>query len=159
MTKKTEGLRVGPITLVTLIAALLLAVLAILCATTANAQATMANRQATSLTEAYAIDSCGQRMVAGIEESLSQGDVAAALTTAKLDAITNNAKAADGASDLNIESEYDGSTVTFTISAPSGKTLRAKVARESTSVSVEEWKLTTTQEMPQDELWSSDSTK
>ena len=102
MTKKTEGLRVGPITLVTLIAALLLAVLAILCATTANAQATMANRQATSLTEAYAIDSCGQRMVAGIEESLSQGDVTAALTTAKLDTITNNAKAADGASDLNI---------------------------------------------------------
>lgn len=159
MTKKTEGLRVGPITLVTLIAALLLAVLAILCATTANAQATMANRQATSLTEAYAIDSCGQRMVAGIEESLNQGDVAAALTTAKLDAIANDAKAADGASDLNIESEYDGSTVSFTISAPSGKTLRAKVTRENASVSIEEWKLTTTQEMPQDELWSSDNTK
>lgn len=159
MTKKTEGLRVGPITLVTLIAALLLAVLAMLCATTANAQATMANRQATSLTETYAIDSCGQRMIAGIEESLNQGDVAAALTTAKLDAIANNAKAADGASDLNIESEYDGSTVSFTISAPSGKTLRAKVTRENASVSVEEWKLTTTQEMPQDELWSSDNTK
>lgn len=159
MTKKTEGLRVGPITLVTLIAALLLAVLAMLCATTANAQATMANRQATSLTETYAIDSCGQHMIAGIEESLNQGDVAAALTTAKLDAIANNAKAADGASDLNIESEYDGSTVSFTISAPSGKTLRAKVTRENASVSVEEWKLTTTQEMPQDELWSSDNTK
>lgn len=159
MTKKTEGLRVGPITLVTLIAALLLAVLAMLCATTANAQATMANRQATSLTETYAIDSCGQRMIAGIEESLNQGDVAAALTTAKLDAIANNAKAADGASDLNIESKYDGSTVSFTISAPSGKTLRAKVTRENASVSVEEWKLTTTQEMPQDELWSSDNTK
>ena len=159
MTKKTEGLRVGPITLVTLIAALLLAVLAMLCATTANAQATMANRQATSLTETYAIDSCGQRMIAGIEESLGQGDVAAALTTAKLDAIANNAKAADGASDLNIESKYDGSTVSFTISAPSGKTLRAKVTRENASVSVEEWKLTTTQEMPQDELWSSDNTK
>lgn len=159
MTKKTEGLRVGPITLVTLIAALLLAVLAMLCATTANAQATMANRQATSLTETYAIDSCGQRMIAGIEESLNRGDVAAALTTAKLDAIANNAKAADDASDLNIESEYDGSTVSFTISAPSGKTLRAKVTRENASVSVEEWKLTTTQEMPQDELWSSDNTK
>ena len=159
MTKKTEGLRVGPITLVTLIAALLLAVLAMLCATTANAQATMANRQATSLTETYAIDSCGQRMIAGIEESLNQGDVAAALTTAKLDAIANNAKAADGASDLNIESKYDGSTVSFTISAPSGKTLRAKVTRENASVSVEEWTLTTTQEMPQDELWSSDNTK
>lgn len=159
MTKKTEGLRVGPITLVTLIAALLLAVLAVLCATTANAQATMANRQATSLTEAYAIDSCGQRMVAGIEESLSQGDVAAALTTAKLDAIANNAKAADGAGDLNIESEYDGSTVSFTISAPSGKTLRAKVTRKNASVSVEEWKLTTAQETPQDELWSSNNTK
>lgn len=159
MTKKTEGLRVGPITLVTLIAALLLAVLAMLCATTANAQATMANRQATSLTETYAIDSCGQRIIAGIEESLNQGDIAAALTTAKLDAIANNAKAADGASDLNIESKYDGSTVSFTISAPSGKTLRAKVTRENASVSVEEWKLTTTQEMPQDELWSSDNTK
>ena len=159
MTKKTEGLRVGPITLVTLIAALLLAVLAMLCATTANAQATMANRQATSLTETYAIDSCGQRMIAGIEESLNQGDIAAALTTAKLDAIANNAKAADGASDLNIESNYDGSTVSFTISAPSGKTLRAKVTRENASVSVEEWKLTTTQEMPQDELWYSDNTK
>ena len=159
MTKKTEGLRVGPITLVTLIAALLLAVLAMLCATTANAQATMANRQATSLTETYAIDSCGQRMIAGIEESLNQGDVAAALTTAKLDVIANNAKAADGTSDLNIESKYDGSTVSFTISAPSGKTLRAKVTRENASVSVEEWKLTTTQEMPQDELWSSDNTK
>lgn len=159
MTKRTEGVRVGPITLVTLIAALLLAVLAMLCATTANAQATMANRQATSLTETYAIDSCGQRMIADIEESLNQGDVAAALTTTKLETIANNAKTADGASDLNIESEYDGSTVTFTISAPSGKTLCAKVTRENTSVSVEEWKLTTTQEMPQDELWSSDNTK
>ena len=159
MMKRTEGVRVGPITLVTLIAALLLAVLAMLCATPANAQATMANRQATSLTETYAIDSCGQRMIAGIEESLNQGDVAAALTTTKLEAIANNAKAADGASDLNIESEYDGSTVSFTISAPSGKTLRAKVARENSSASVEEWKLTTTQEMPQDELWSSGNTK
>ena len=98
-------------------------------------------------------------MVAGIEESLSQGDVTAALTTAKLDTITNNAKAADGASDLNIESEYDGSTVSFTISAPSGKTLCAKVTRENASVSVEEWKLTTAQETPQDELWSSNNTK
>ena len=159
MTRKTEGVRVGPITLVTLIAALLLAVLAMLCASTANAQAAMADRQATSLAETYAIDSCGQRMVAGIEESLNQGDVAAALTTTKLETIANNAKTADGASDLNIESEYDGSSVAFTISAPSGKTLRAKVTRENTSVSVEEWKLTTTQEMPQDELWSSDNTK
>lgn len=159
MMKRTEGVRVGPITLVTLIAALLLAVLAMLCATTANAQATMANHQATSLAETYAIDSCGQRMIAGIEESLNQGDVAAALTTTKLETIANNAKTADGASDLNIQSEYDGSTVTFTISASSGKTLRAKVTRDNTSVSVEEWKLTATQEMPQDELWSSDNTK
>lgn len=159
MTRRTEGVRVGPITLVTLIAALLLAVLAMLCASTANAQAAMADRQAVSLAETYAIDSCGQRMVAGIEESLNQGDIAAALTTTKLEAIANNAKTAEGASDLSIESKYDGSTVTFTISAPSGKTLCAKVTRENTSVSIEEWKLTTTQEMPQDELWSSDNTK
>ena len=97
-------------------------------------------------------------MVAGIEESLSQGDVAAALTTAKLDAIANNAKAADGASDLNIESEYDGSTV-FHYFGAERQTLRAKVTRENASVSVEEWKLTTAQETPQDELWSSNNTK
>ncbi len=112
MTKKAEGLRVGPITLVTLIAALLLAVLATLCATTANAQVTMANRQATSLTEAYAIDSCGQRMVAGTKKSrLVRATSQPRSRPPKLDAIANNAKAADGASDLNIESEYDGSTV------------------------------------------------
>ena len=55
--KQSEGVRIGPITLVTLISVLLLAVLAVLCVTTANATQAMAQRHAEATSETYAIDS------------------------------------------------------------------------------------------------------
>ncbi len=67
--KQSEGVRIGPITLVTLISVLLLAVLAVLCVTTANATQAMAQRHAEATSETYAIDSCGQAFVAELSNA------------------------------------------------------------------------------------------
>ena len=48
-----EGVRIGPITLLTLVSVLLLAVLAMLCVTTTHATEAMAQRQADALSQTY----------------------------------------------------------------------------------------------------------
>ena len=54
MARRTgEGVRIGPITLLTLVSVLLLAVLAMLCVTTTHATEAMAQRQADALSQTY----------------------------------------------------------------------------------------------------------
>lgn len=63
MARRTgEGVRIGPITLLTLVSVLLLAVLAMLCITTTHATEAMAQRQADALSQTYELDAFGQAL-------------------------------------------------------------------------------------------------
>ena len=141
MTSNTEGVRIGPSSLVTLIAALLLAVLAMLCATSAHAQETMAQREAESTTELYAVDSCGQRMLAGISAALQNGATSAADVYAGIDDIRDKAVSA-GDVDITANAQLEGNTIALALTAPDGRALNAKITVAGGEASVSEWKLT-----------------
>ncbi len=154
------GVRIGPVSLLTLISVLLLAVLAMLCVTTTNAASAMATRQAESVSDTYALDSCGQQVLACIDEELqsskgASGSFAASTITAGWNSIQQKVVSAGYTDMQNLSASADGSEISFEISTYSGKTLNAKVrVSDNMTYTVEQWKTTTTQETPQETLWT-----
>ena len=159
--KTSEGVRIGPISLLTLISVLLLAVLAMLCVTTSNAARAMSRRQASAATSSYEIESCGQAMIASLDDAAHANgtDAASAVSgiAARLDTIKQQANDTAGADDLDIDASTDGPSVTFSISAHDGRKLDARVTfNDDLSYSVDEWKVTTAQndQADSDTLWN-----
>ncbi len=148
--EKAQSVRIGPSSLVTLIAALLLAVLAMLCATSAHAQSVLAEREADAATEAYAIDSCGQITLAAIDAKLESGKT---LSQADLEKIANEAQN-QSSEGLSVTASIEGSTVSITVAAESGKTLNAQVSTTGGKASVKAWRMTTTQAANEETLWT-----
>ncbi len=73
MARRTgKGVRIGPITLLTLVSVLLLAVLAMLCVTTTHATEAMAQRQVDALSQTYEMDAFGQALLAQIDEQIAE---------------------------------------------------------------------------------------
>ena len=160
--KRSEGMRIGPISLLTLISVLLLAVLAMLCVTTTNATKAMATRQADSTAETYLVDSCGQALLAGIDDELKSttGTATEAVSSvdARLTELESKAKQACGGDDLVVSAKTNGDDISFTVAAESGKTLEAEVrVTDDLAYSIESWHITTTQQLPEDTLWSNSS--
>lgn len=155
------GVRIGPVSLLTLVSVLLLAVLAMLCATTSNAALEMSKRQAATSTSSYSIESCGQAMLAVLDDTAhaSGTDAASAVSGigAQLDAIEQDAKANADTTDLDIDTSVDGTSVLFTVCARNGRKLDARVTfADDLSYSIDEWKVTTTQndQADSDTLWA-----
>lgn len=161
MAKQNEGVRIGPISLVTLISVLLLAVLAMLCVTTANATRTMAERQAASVSETYQLDACGQALLAGVNEkaagSASAADAATAVS-GQISELQQQALQQASNSDATLEAQVNGANVSFTVALPSGKALNGEIAlNDNGTASISEWKLSTTQQVSEQTLWSGSS--
>ncbi len=161
MAKRKEGVRIGPISLVTLISVLLLAVLAVLCVTTANATRTMAERHAASVTETYQLDACGQALLAGVNAQtagIASAADAAAAVSGQLGTLQQQARAAANNGDVSLEAQVKGTSVVFTASLPNGKALAGAIAlNENGTASISEWKLSTTQQASEETLWSGSS--
>lgn len=160
---KTNGVRIGPISLLTLIAVLLLAVLAMLCITTSNAARAMSQRQATGATSSYALEACGQDLLAHLDDvAQGSGDASAAVTTiaGELDEITEQVLDEADTDDLSIEADTSGKTVTFTVTAADGHALDAAVTfSDDLTHSIDAWKITTAQsDETEENLWSGSAT-
>ena len=150
MARRTgEGVRIGPITLLTLVSVLLLAVLAMLCVTTTHATEAMAQRQADALSQTYELDAFGQALLAQIDEQ-----IAAALVQHRSDKLLENAAEASGARDLRSFIDVAGTQVTFTVIAQDGKELAATATIAANGCTVDAWKMTTAQELPEQALLS-----
>ncbi len=153
---QTEGVRIGPISLVTLIAVLLLAVLAMLCVTTANATQSMAQRQANGVTETYAADSVGQALYAQVSNKVAgttSASAAASAVSGSLDEIKAAAVAQN--SNVSLDAQVEGQTVAFTASLESGKALTGTITLGSDgTASISSWKLSTTQAVNEETLWT-----
>ena len=160
MAKETANVRIGPISLLTLISVLLLSVLAVLCITSANAAQVMSQRQAGALEETYKLDTAGQNMLAAIDEQLqgmqgSSGSFAASTIGARAGDIQQQALAAGSAGSLSVDMQTDGARVSFTISAEDGKSLSAAIrVNNDLTYSVEQWETTTSQSEPETVLWT-----
>ena len=74
MAKPHGSVRIGPISLFTLIIVLCLAVLTVLFRTTSLAELSTTERQAATTTETYQLESVGQQFVADVDAALTRGD-------------------------------------------------------------------------------------
>lgn len=73
MARPHGSVRIGPISLFTLIIILCLAVLAVLSITTARAELSITERQAATTTETYQLEVQGQEFVAAVDGALASG--------------------------------------------------------------------------------------
>ncbi len=118
MAKPHGSVRIGPISLFTLIIILCLAVLAVLSVTTARAELSITERQAATTTETYQLETVGQQFVAAVDGALasSDADALAAVLGGYGIAADAAAPAADGATasgaDQSIAAEaLEGETI------------------------------------------------
>lgn len=100
--KPHGSVRIGPISLFTLIIILCLAVLAVLSLTTARAELSITERQAQTTTETYALETAGQEFVAAVDAALAEGRSSAldeVLSTYGVTEVAADAEATAGASE------------------------------------------------------------
>ena len=148
MSDSNSSVRIGPISLFTLVIILCLAVMAVLSVTTAQATYSAAEKQALFTDDTYENERAAQNAVAAIDEELegvraSGGGLSAALS------------AVDKA--LPAEAQRDGSTVRMSFSTPSGRTLDVELEiGANATYEIRQWKATTqwTDAGPGVTLWS-----
>ena len=100
--KPHGSVRIGPISLFTLIIILCLAVLAVLSLTTARAELSITERQAQTTTETYVLETAGQEFVAAVDAALAEGGSSAldeVLSTYGVTEAAADAEAVAGASE------------------------------------------------------------
>lgn len=172
MAKPHGSVRIGPISLFTLIIVLCLAVLTVLSVTTSLAELSTTERQAATTTETYQLEAVGQQFVADVDAALAEGGDT--LSKVLVDyGIQVQSSSTGGSEELVIEDDTvageavggdlgrpsateaaDGSPVTFsgtrdgelisaTFSMESGRTLAIVLRIQNDTYAIEQWKVTT----------------
>ena len=150
-----QGVRIGPISLFTLVTALGMAVLAVLTISTANAMNALSKRSATMAYEAYEAEYCGQAFVGALDETLaatrsaggSRDDALVALSSSldeKVAAATAHAyDQRDGSPAVTGEAKLRDNVVTATFDTSSGRRLSVRInIKSDLTYSIAEWKAT-----------------
>ena len=125
MAKPHGSVRIGPISLFTLIIVLCLAVLTVLSVTTSLAELSTTERQAATTTETYQLESVGQQFVADVDAALAEGTLEDVLQRY---------------SDSTVR---DGELISATFSMESGRTLAIVLRIQNDTYTIEQWKVTT----------------
>ena len=123
MAKPHGSVRIGPISLFTLIIVLCLAVLTVLSVTTSLAELSTTERQAAT-TETYQLESVGQQFVADVDAALAEGTLEDVLQRY---------------SDSTVR---DGELISATFSMESGRTLAIVLRIQNNTYTIEQWKVT-----------------
>ena len=138
MNSTNGSVRIGPISLFTLVIILCLAVMAVLSATTAQATYSAAEKQALFTNDTY------------------QNEQAAQSAVAVIDAALEDVRASGGGLDEALAA-VDGSRVLMTFASPSGRTLDVELTiTANATYEISQWKATTqwTNDGPGATLWS-----
>jgi hypothetical protein len=159
-------LRIGPISLLTLVMALCLAVMGVLCAVTAEATYAMSVRQAESTTDGYLAEEAGQQLVAQVGSRIASAratgaDKAAATSaiSADLDAITSATEASANDGQVSVAAKMSGASLVATITTRSGHVLDIQIdVNDQLGYDIAAWKLSTMQDTDSTDaaatLWS-----
>lgn len=107
MAKPHGSVRIGPISLFTLIIILCLSVLAVLSLTTARAELSITERQAATTTETYQLEQAGQRFLSEVDGALKQGNLASVLAEWGIEASSPEADPGESAGETIAD---DGAT-------------------------------------------------
>ena len=160
-----NDVRIGPISVFTLIIVICLAVLAVLAFTSANATLVTTQRQATATSELYLDEAAAQQFVAGIDDELSAertsgatGANAAQAVQGTLPALAEAARASSNGQ-VAVNASMDGNSVHAEFSCANGRVLTIVVTiRDDATFRIDKWKMTAVQneEEPAGRLWTGD---
>ena len=147
-----DNVRIGPISVITLIIVICMAVLAVLSASTSNASATIANRQAEGNRLMYLNECAGQEFVASIDDVLAPvrraggtAEAGASAVRVSLDKICANAREAGGGQ-VDCVANIEGTTVTAEFICENTRKLNVAITiRNGGTYRIEEWKMTSAQ--------------
>lgn len=161
--RRSNNVRIGPISIITLISVICMAVLAVLAVSTSSASTTISQRQADAMQALYADECAGQEFVASVDDVLAQareeGDTpkrAANAVERELDAICEKARAAANG-DITCTASVNGRQVTAEFVCDNTRQLNVMlVINDDVTMSVQQWKMTSAQQAPQSagQLWS-----
>jgi len=151
-TTESDNVRMGPISLFTLIIVLCLAVLSVLSVSTSNASLTMAQRRATATTELYLDETAAQAFMAYMDDELAgiraaggTGAQGLAAVDSNLAMICANAKAT-ARGDVTVTASVKGDTVNAEFTCENGRTLIVQATiRDDCTYRIEKWKMTAVQ--------------
>ena len=148
MNSTNGSVRIGPISLFTLVIILCLAVMAVLSATTAQATYSAAEKQALFTNDTYQNEQAAQSAVAVID---------AALESVRASGGGLDEALAAGDEALPADAQRDGARVLMTFASPSGRTLDVELTiTANATYEISQWKATTqwTNDGPGATLWS-----
>jgi len=152
--------RMGLITLFTLVIMLSLAVMAVLSITTSKAQLTMAQRYATSTSDAYDLETKGNEFLASLDSVLAQHRAAGATlsdASGELSASVASIGTTATTQDIVATASMQGSSVSASFVNKDGRQLSVTVAlNNDLTYSISQWKLISTRSngATSDTLWS-----
>ncbi len=158
----TGSVRMGPISIFTLVIVICLAVMATLALTTARADAALAERQASFTSDDYANERLGQAFLAEADATLASARAtglgpaeAASALAGELDSLTARAADAAAANGHTLQAQANGNAISVRIDAPSGRTLAIGLAvTDDGGLAISYWKPSTTwTEDTSDTLW------
>lgn len=170
--ERTGSVRIGPVSILTLVVALCLAVLAVLSVATANANRARAERQALFTADDYANEIAAQTLTAdlsdlvaerrGTGETVSQGDVdrliEAACAAAADEGTADSTPTGAAVLDAGATGDGAGPVATVTASFETPRKRRLDITLEITAsqeVRITSWKTSTTwTEDTTDTLWT-----
>ena len=148
MNSTNGSVRIGPISLFTLVIILCLAVMAVLSATTAQATYSAAEKQALFTNDTYQNEQAAQSAVAVIDAALEDVRASGGGLDEALAAVDEV---------LPAEAQRDGSRVLMTFASSSGRTLDVELTiTANATYEISQWKATTqwTNDGPGATLWS-----
>ena len=158
-----HDVRIGPLSVFTLIVVICMAVLAVLAFSTANASLTMTQRQAEATTEMYLDESAAQQFVAGIDDALAPvreadgtGSEGVNAVRGALVSLRDAAQDASGGRVTAVASVVDNE-VRAEFACKNGRTLSIVVTiRDDATFRIDKWKMTAVQNEaePAGKLWT-----
>ena len=162
-TGRADNVRIGPISVFTLIIVLCMAVLAVLSFSTAHASAVMAERQATATSELYIDEVAAQEFVAGLDDLLAgvrarnaNEERAVRVVSDSLIELRDKAQAA-ASGQVEVTAGISESTVTARFECQNGRTLYIAITiRPDATYRIDTWKMSAVQNeaQPEGSLWT-----
>lgn len=156
---RADNVRIGPLSIITLIAVLSLAVLAVLTVSTAHASKSIAERQANSTTNFYLDEQVAQEFVAEVDGQLASlraggsssatASSAAAVVSSRLDGICADMAAVSGGT-VTVTAMVEGDRVLADFTCKDGRTLNVGLLLvDGARYRIDEWKMGAVEEEPQ----------
>lgn len=161
--RESNTMQAGLISLLVFVLVIPLAVMSVLAFSTARASWAVSTNHAEATADAYAVESCGQALVAGVADSLAQSQAAGADTVAQLQALGSQlpgiaAKAQDADGKVTVQASLDGSEVTASVASQDGQQLNIRInVGNGAKYSIDSWTVSTQRvPAPGQPLWTGD---